>query len=113
MKMRYVIAVLAATFATQASAYTCQFTTECYENAACEVADFNIDVMIEDKEIVTEFGELTLVAVKETGRLTTIFATGDGAEYLLSLSAKAARFTSHANDGPQSITYLGTCAGAF
>ncbi|MDQ2088598.1 hypothetical protein [Marimonas arenosa] len=96
-----------------ATAFPCAFSTECYEADACTGTSFAIEVDIDGKGISTDYGDLTVVAVKETGRLTTLFATGQGAEYLLSLTPQAARFTTHSNEGPLAITYLGTCEGAF
>lgn len=95
--------------APQAQAFGCRFDVECYEDTPCTQADFGIEVDIAGKAITTEFGDLVIVAVKETGRLTTMFATGAGAEYMLSLTPEAARLSSHANDGPQVISYLGRC----
>ncbi len=99
--------------ATQAQGYVCVFETECYENETCTGADFRVEVDIPAKAVSTEFGDLVIVAVKETGRLITMFATGEGAEHMLSLTPRAARLTSHANDGPQAISYFGRCEGAF
>ena len=92
--------------------FTCAFTTECYEAENCQSTSFDLAVDLAAKSISTDFGDLTIVAVKETGALTTLFATGDGAEYLLSATQNAARLSSHANDGPLVITYLGRCDGA-
>ena len=99
--------------ASPAFAFPCQFTTECYEAEPCAETVFAIDADIEGKAISTDLGDLVIVAVKETGRLTTMFATGQGAEYLLSVTPQAARLSTHSNEGPQVITYLGTCEGAF
>ena len=96
-----------------ALAYPCSFTIECYEAEACTAAQFTLDVNIPAKALTTEYGDLVIVAVKEIAGLTTLFATGEGAEYLLSITPAAARLSTHANDGPQAITYLGTCEGAF
>jgi hypothetical protein len=106
-------AIILALGAGPAQAFPCVFDIECYENDACATADFNIDVGIDAKSISTEFGDIAIVAVRETGRLTTLFATGQGAEYMLSITPVAARLTTHSNDGPQVISYLGTCEGAF
>ncbi|MDU8926909.1 hypothetical protein RXV86_05895 [Alisedimentitalea sp. MJ-SS2] len=99
--------------ATQALAFGCAFTTECYEAEGCNSTGFNIEVNIEDKAITTDYGDLQIVAVKEARNLTTMFATGAGAEYMLSLTPTGARFTTHNNSGPEVISYLGTCKGAF
>lgn len=107
------ISLTLALTAGQAQAFGCGFDIECYENDACTRADFKIEVGIDAKTITTEFGDITIVAVKETGRLTTLFATGQDAEYMLSVTPVAARLTTHSNDGPQVISYLGQCEGAF
>ncbi len=109
-------AVLTSIFACSAlptAAFECNFATECYENEACTDSTFTLEADIEAQEIATEFGELIIVAVKSEENLMTLFATGPGAEYLMSLTPDAARLTTHVNDGPQSITYLGQCTGAF
>lgn len=111
--MRYMTVISVAFIATQAQGYPCVFETECFEDESCISADFRVEVDIADQAIMTEFGDLVIVAVKETGRLTTMFATGEGSEYMLSLTPRGARMTSHANDGPQVISYLGRCEGAF
>ncbi len=96
-----------------AEGIACTFTTECFEADACTEANFAAEVAVENERISTEFGDLTIVAVKRTPANLTLFATGDGAEYLLSVTPQAARLTTHANEGPMVISYLGTCEGAF
>ena len=96
-----------------ALAFPCTFTTECYEAEACTATTFAIEVDIGAKTVTTDYGDLTIVAVKETGRLTTLFATGAGAEYMASITPVAARLTAHNNQGPEVISYLGRCEGAF
>ena len=99
--------------ATQAQAFPCRFTTECYEDVPCRAAQSEIDVRIEDKIIASEFGDLIIVAVKNERNLLTAFASGGGGEYLLSVTPTAARFTAQNNSGPEVISYLGRCEGAF
>ncbi|WP_137700471.1 hypothetical protein [Marimonas lutisalis] len=96
-----------------ALAFPCGFDTECYENEPCAGTTFAIEVDVEGKTISTDYGDLVIVAVKETGRLMTMFATGAGAEYMLSLTPAAARLSTHNNNGPEVISYLGRCEGAF
>ncbi len=97
---------------TGALALECQFDTECYESEPCGATQFNLSVLADDQKLVTDFGDLTIVAIKQTPKLTTLFATGDGAEYLLSTTTQGARFSAQMNDGPQVVTYLGQCKGA-
>lgn len=96
-----------------AQAFSCTFSRICVDAQACGSSALELEVDIDNKVIDTVSGLLTIVAVKQTDDLTTMFATGLGAEYLLSLTPKAARFTSHANAGPEASTYLGTCKEAF
>ena len=96
-----------------AEGFDCSFNTECFEAEACAEANFTASVDVESEKITTEFGDLTIVAVKQETRTMTLFATGAGAEYLLSVTPQAARLTTHANEGPMVISYLGTCEGAF
>ncbi|WP_424939947.1 hypothetical protein [Aliiroseovarius sp. S253] len=96
-----------------AYAQDCSFTTECYEAEACQDTSFSVIADLTGERLITDFGDLTIVAAKQAGNLTTLFATGDGAEYLLSRNGDTARFTAHANEGPAAITYLGTCKGEF
>ncbi len=111
--MKIVFATLLIALPLPALAFECNFTTECYEAEPCAETDFTLDVAIAEKTLTTDYGDLTIVAVKEVGGLKTLFATGQGAEYLLSVSPEAARLSSQSNDGPQVITYLGQCEGAF
>lgn len=99
--------------ALPAAAQDCSFDTECYEAEACQPTSFALSVDLAGEKLVTDFGDLQIVAAKTTPPLTTLFATGDGAEYLLSRSGDTARFTAHANEGPAVISYLGTCKGEF
>ena len=114
--MRARLGILATTISllgTQATAFPCTFTTECYEAEACQTAVFDVEVDIGAEALSTEAGNLVVVAVKEADQLTTLFASGQGAEYMMSITPTAARMTSHTNDGPQVISYLGHCKGAF
>ncbi len=95
------------------SAFKCNFTTECFEAENCSDTAFDIDVDVAGMTVTTGFGDLMIVAVRQNELLTTIFATGVGAEYLLSLTPDAARLSTHNNAGPEVISYLGRCEGAF
>ncbi|WP_371171130.1 hypothetical protein [Aliiroseovarius sp. 2305UL8-7] len=99
--------------ALPAMAQTCTFTTECYETEACQDTQFSLTARLDDAKLVTDFGDLVVVGVKSDAPLTAIFASGEGSEYLLSRNGDTARFTAHSNEGPASITYLGTCEGEF
>ncbi len=107
------LALMASGFALPAIAQTCTFTTECYETEACQDTSFALTADLDGAKLVTDFGDLTVVGVKREAPLTTVFATGAGAEYLLSRNGDTARFTAHSNDGPTAITYIGTCEGEF
>jgi len=115
MRMRRFLCllVLCCGAATQAAAFPCTFTTECYETEACQTAAYEVEVDIGAEALSMQTGNMIIVAVKETDTLTTLFASGQGAEYLMSITPTAARMTSHTNDGPQVISYLGHCEGAF
>ncbi|MCI2393678.1 hypothetical protein [Aliiroseovarius sediminis] len=106
-------ATCAALLALPAVGQTCTFTTECYESEPCQDTSFSLTAELDASKLVTDFGDLTVVGVKREGSLAAVFATGDGAEYLLSRNGNAARFTAHSNDGPTAITYLGTCEEEF
>ncbi len=93
--------------------FICRFTTECSEAEPCTTADFSLTVDLENSAIRTEYGDLTVVAVKREAGLKTLFATGAGAEYLLSLTPGAARLSTQNNKGPEMLGYLGGCTGAF
>ena len=64
------------------------------------------------KEVEAGDEDAALKAMVITGS-NGAFATGAGAEYLLSLTPTAARLTAHNNSGPEVISYLGKCEGAF
>ncbi|MCK8463583.1 hypothetical protein MUY35_06935 [Aliiroseovarius sp. S1339] len=111
---RYALpAAVVSLAALPAVAQDCTFTTECYESEPCQDTSFSLTTMLDDAKLVTDFGDLIVIGVKSEGRVTTVFATGEGAEYLLSRNGDVARFTAHSNDGPTSITYMGTCEGEF
>lgn len=93
--------------------FTCRFTTECYEAEPCSDSDFSLTVDLEQKAIRTEYGDLTVVAVKREAGLKTLFATGQGAEYLMSVTPQAARLSTQNNKGPEMLGYIGSCEGAF
>lgn len=112
LKPTYAV-LLSCLSAVPAAAQTCAFTTECYEAEPCQDTSFALSAALDEAKLITDFGDLVVVGVKSEGSLTTIFATGEGAEYLLSRNADAARFTTHANEGPAAITYIGTCEGEF
>lgn len=105
--------LISGSLATQAAAFPCIFTTECYESEACQSAAYEVEVDIAAEALGDEAGNMVIVAVKETDTLTTLFASGQGAEYMMSITPTAARMTSHINDGPLVISYLGHCEGAF
>ncbi|MDE9449048.1 hypothetical protein J3R80_01015 [Aliiroseovarius sp. Z3] len=112
--LKYICAAAASSLiALPAFAQTCTFTMECYETEACQDTAFSLTAELDDSKLVTDFGDLTIVGVKSDAPLITVFATGQGAEYLLSRTGDTARFTAHSNEGPTSITYLGTCEGEF
>ena len=89
--------------ALPAMAQDCSFATECYESEPCQDTSFSLTTMLDEAKLITDFGDLIVVGVKSEDRVTTVFATGDGAEYLLSRNGDVAR----------SITYMGTCEGEF
>lgn len=111
--MRFSLFVLAVVCASPAQAFSCLFETGCYEAEDCQKADFDIDVSTENKTLSTAFGNLTILAIKRSESLVTLFATGGGAEYMMSVTPDAARMSAHMNQGPQVISYLGKCEGAF
>lgn len=99
--------------AATAAEFTCTFETECYETEACQPADLVIEVSSEDKEIRTEAGDFTIVAIRELRDITTVFANDRNATYLLTAVEDGARFSVHIESGPQVVTYHGICEGAF
>ncbi|WP_368183601.1 hypothetical protein [Aestuariibius sp. HNIBRBA575] len=101
-------------FATPALAdYSCAFDRECVDADACAATDFTVDVQKTASILGTVFGDLMIIASKGDDNLHTYIAAGDGADYLMSVTPNGAIFTTHIADGPMSITYLGTCQGAF
>ncbi|QGX98571.1 hypothetical protein EI983_09890 [Roseovarius faecimaris] len=104
---------LALISAAPAQAFNCLFDTECYEAEGCAASNFDIDVSTEDKTLSAAFGDLTILAIKRSESLVTLFATGGGAEYMLSATPEAARLSVQMNQGPLVLSYLGICEGAF
>ena len=109
--MRLAFALMLAGSAAQA--FPCDFTTECQEAEACTESAFALDVDVEAQAMSTQSGEITIVAIREQDALISIFGSGAGAEYMLSVTPEAARLSTHMNDGPRAIQHLGTCEGAF
>lgn len=107
------IALVVLTTSGPALAFSCNFQTECYETEPCQEADFTIEVILEEEKVSTEFGDLTVVAAKESDAITIIFATGGETEFLISVTPMAARASAHINEGPLSVSYFGICEGAF
>jgi len=115
MRRALIPALLALPAAAEAeeTPFTCRFTAECYEQAACSESSFALTADLAREAIRTEFGDLTVVAVKREPGLKTLFATGAGAEYLMTITPQGARLSSQLNKGPEVLTYFGTCTGAF
>lgn len=111
--MKAALHILAICLAGPALAISCGFDTECYEAQDCGESDFSAEVLLEEQIIATAFGDLIIVAVKQAETLITLFATGTGAEYLMSIGPEASRLSVHMNEGPVAMTYMGQCEGAF
>ncbi len=109
MNVRMLLPFFVALCAGSATAMTCDFTTECYETDGCSETSFTMDVDIPLQTVTTDFGDLDVVAVKSSAGTFVMFATGDGAEYMLTTNDDGARFTTHLTDGPAVISYLGSC----
>ncbi|GGE25826.1 hypothetical protein GCM10011360_12800 [Primorskyibacter flagellatus] len=92
-----------------ASDYSCNFSKECYEDEACAASDFTVEVRSGEDKMVTDFGTFPILAKRDEPDVLTVFVHSEGAVYLLSAGPRAARFTAHVTQGPQSITYLGLC----
>lgn len=112
MRTTVLMAALIAPLPLWADNLECLFTTECYEQEACQDTAFPVFMDIDGKVMQTQFGDLTIVAVKEDEELTALFATGDGAEYLSVVTEGGARLNVQMHDGPQSVTYMGACSAA-
>ncbi|MBB04440.1 hypothetical protein [Pseudooceanicola sp.] len=89
--------------------YSCNFNQECYESETCAASDFTVEVRNGEDKLVTDYGTFPILAKRDERDILTVFVHSEGAVYLLSAGPRAARFTAHITDGPQSITYLGTC----
>ncbi|WP_375173046.1 hypothetical protein [Pseudooceanicola sp.] len=109
--IRYLVAVVLSALPglAQASDYSCNFKTECYESEACAESNFTVAVRGGEDKFVTDFGTFPILAKRDTESILTVFVRTDGAVYLLSAGPRAARLTVHITDGPQSLTYLGLC----
>lgn len=107
--MKNTIPFLAVLIAQPAFGFVCEFKTECYESEACTDTTFSIDVDIPLQTVTSDFGDLEVIAIKKDATALVMFATGEGAEYMLTTTKGGARFAAHTTDGPQSISYLGSC----
>lgn len=100
---------IAVTFASQAAAFECTFTTECFETDSCSDTQFSMDVDVPLQTVTTDFGDLGVVAVQSKDGNFILFASGDGAEYMLTTNEGGARLSTHLTDGPMVVTYHGRC----
>ncbi|WP_238366643.1 hypothetical protein [Mesobacterium pallidum] len=96
-----------------ANTFSCNFNMECYETETCAGADFTFEVDTEGQEIRTDAGDFNVVAIRELRDVINIFANDSKSTYLLTVTEDGARFTAQIEDGPQVVTYHGTCEGAF
>jgi len=115
--MRQLVAILAfSTMGTSAfAASQCTFTTECYEAEPCQDTTFGLTFRAgtggpNEMELVTD-AETIGVAVGGNGQIAHLAGMTKTGFYVLTLASAngAARFTTHLADGPQTITYLGSC----
>ena len=97
------------------AASLCSFTTECYENEACQPSAFELTFRAgtggpNEMELVTD-AETIGVAVGGNAQFAHLAGMTKTGFYVLTLASAdgTARFTTHLSDGPQSITSLGTC----
>lgn len=112
------ISVIASLFCFPAGGHAasqCTFTTECYEGEICQETQFELTFRAGtggpfEMELVTD-AETIGVAVGGTGEFAHLAGMTESGFYVLTLASAdgAARFTAHLADGPQAITYLGTC----
>ena len=88
-EMRYVLLAVLMAFAAPVQAFSCLFESECYEDQGCAESQFTIEVLLEHEIIATDFGDLTIVAVKSSDTLITLFATGSSSEYMMSVTPRS------------------------
>lgn len=113
--------MVSAETAVEAQVYMdCEFATECYEAEGCQEAVFAAtlvgrasgDEMIDmaaEIEMRSDNGDVMLAGTLSNGALGLYGGAGLG-RHMLSVSADgAARYTVHLANGPQAVTYLGTC----
>ncbi len=92
-----------------ALALQCTFTTECFETDSCQDTEFSVSLDFPNHTFSTDFGDLDVVAISKTPSLLTVFANGEGANYMLTVAEADARFATHMTDGPMMVSYQGTC----
>lgn len=97
------------------TASICTFTTECYENQACQDTEFQLEFRAgaggpNDLEIVTD-AETVSVSVGGSGEVAYLAGMTRNGFHVLTVTREsgAARYTNHIGDGPQTVTYLGSC----
>ena len=100
---------------TAQAASLCTFTTECFENEACQPTQFELEFRAgtggpNELEIVTE-AETVGVAVGGSGEVAHLAGMNADGFHVLTVMREtgAARYTRHIGDGPRSVTYLGSC----
>ncbi len=109
-----VLTVILWASATQADSL-CTFSTECYEDETCQETGFELTFRAgtggpNEMELVTD-AETIGVAVGGNAQVAHFAGMTQNGFYVLTLASSdgTARFTTHLGEGPQSITYLGTC----
>ena len=116
MKFAAYIAVLTAGIASAADAGSvCIFTTECFEDEACAETSFTMEFRAgtggpNDIELVTD-AETIGVAVGGDGQVAHLAGMTESGFHVLTLTRAtgAARYTNHIDEGPATVSYLGTC----
>lgn len=115
--MRYAIAiaVLCLNVNAASAASLCSFVIECYEGEACQETQFDLTFRAgtggpNEMELVTD-AETIGVAVGGNGNYAHLAGMTETGFYVLTLASGdgTARFTTHLAEGPQSVTYMGTC----
>ena len=108
-KKRAIFAAVLALCAGPALALECTFTTECMEAEACGETEFSASFATDDEALVTDFGDLSIESIVEDEDQITVFATGEGANYMLTVVENDGRMAVHMTEDSMMINYTGMC----
>lgn len=97
----------------------CRFTVECYETESCEETDYTLrltqpDMSMSTTIVSTDFGDTPGHTDRLSNGAIRVRAATDSASQLTIVTPDlGARHVTIIHEGPQLVTYHGTCSGGM